>query len=92
MVEIGRVEEPDDVDELKAMIERHSQLTGSTVAQAILDKWSATLPKFVKVLPKDYKRVLEAERRVRAQGLSGEEATMAAFLENIKDLSRVSGN
>ncbi len=92
MVEIGRVEEPDDIDELKAMIEKHAKYTSSTVAQKILDKWSETLPHFVKVLPKDYKRVLEAERRVRAQGLSGEEATMAAFQENIKDLSRVSGN
>jgi glutamate synthase (NADPH/NADH) large chain len=50
------------------------------------------LSKFVKVLPKDYKRVLEAEKRVRAQGLSGDEAVMAAFQENIKDVARVGGN
>ena len=92
MVEIGRVEEAEDIDELKKMIERHAQYTGSEVAQEVLEEWERTLPRFVKVLPKDYKRVLDAEKRVRAQGLSGEEATMAAFLENIKDLSRVSGN
>jgi len=92
MVELGHVEDAEDVAELKGMIERHAKYTGSTVAEKILDQWSHVLSKFVKVMPKDYKRVLEAEKRVRAQGLSGEEATMAAFLENIKDLSRVSGN
>ena len=92
MVELGRVDDPAEVAELKAMIERHAQYTGSTLAHKILDQWSNALPKFVKVMPKDFKRVLEAEARVRAQGLSGEEATMAAFLENIKDVARVGGN
>ncbi len=92
MVERLRVEDSEEAADLKQMIERHAQYTGSTVAQSVLDKWTDLLPKFVKVMPKDFKRVLEAEKRVRAQGLSGEEATMAAFLENIKDLSRVGGN
>jgi glutamate synthase (ferredoxin) len=48
--------------------------------------------KFVKVMPKDYKRALEAMARVQAMGLSGDEAVMAAFEENKKDLSRVGGN
>ncbi|OGR90075.1 MAG: glutamate synthase subunit alpha [Elusimicrobia bacterium RIFCSPLOWO2_01_FULL_59_12] len=92
MVELTRLEDAEEIAEIKKLIERHAQYTGSTVAQNVLDNWSSILPKFIKVLPKDYKRVLEAEKRVRAQGLSGEEATMAAFQENIKDLSRVSGN
>jgi glutamate synthase (ferredoxin) len=50
------------------------------------------LSKFVKVIPKDYKRVLEAEKRVRAQGLSGDDAVMAAFKENVSDVARVGGN
>ena len=58
----------------------------------ILGKWSEAVAKFVKVLPKDYKRALEAEKRVRATGLSGDEAEMAAFQENMKDLARVGGN
>jgi glutamate synthase (ferredoxin) len=48
--------------------------------------------KFVKVLPKDYKRVLMAMDRVIASGLSGDEAVMAAFEENARDLARVGGN
>ena len=42
------------------------------------------LTRFVKVMPKDYKRMLEAIRRIEADGLSGEEAIMAAFDENMQ--------
>jgi glutamate synthase (ferredoxin) len=44
------------------------------------------------VLPKDYKRVLDAVARVEAQGLSGEAAVMAAFQSNKSDAARVGGN
>jgi glutamate synthase (ferredoxin) len=62
MVELNRLEDTEEIAELKKLIERHAQYTGSTVAQQVLDGWSAMLPKFVKVMPKDYKRVLEAEK------------------------------
>jgi glutamate synthase (ferredoxin) len=42
------------------------------------------VPKFVKVMPQDYKRVLTSLKKVQSQGLSGEEAIMAAFEENVK--------
>ncbi len=48
-------------------------------------------PKFVKVLPKDYKRVLQSMKKVQSQGLSGDQAIMAAFEENIRDVARVGG-
>ena len=92
MVDLEPLEEPEEVEEVRRMIERHARYTGSTVAARILDEWSEMVPQFVKVFPKDYKRALEAEKRVRAQGLSGEEAAMAAFEENLKDLARVGGN
>jgi glutamate synthase (NADPH/NADH) large chain len=41
------------------MIQKHEQYTGSGVARQILDNWSSELHKFVKVMPTDYKRVLE---------------------------------
>jgi len=47
---------------------------------------------FVRVMPKDYKRAIDAYKRVLQQGLSGDAAEMAAFQENMKDLSRVGGN
>jgi glutamate synthase (ferredoxin) len=92
MVELTAVSDPEEIQELKIMVERHAQYTHSQVAERLLSSWNAMLSKFVKVLPKDYKRVLEAEKRVRAQGLSGDEAVMAAFQDNIKDMARVGGN
>jgi glutamate synthase (ferredoxin) len=57
----------------------------------ILTEWESMAPKFVKVMPKDYKRMLASIRRVTDAGLSGEEALMAAFNENAKDVARVGG-
>ena len=68
------------------------QYTGSEHAKAILAAWETKLPKFVRVIPKDYKRVLACLKRAHDQGLSGDEAIMAAFEENARDLSRVGGN
>jgi len=50
------------------LIARHVELTGSTYAAKILDDWIALQPKFVKIMPKDYKRVLAAHARARAEG------------------------
>jgi glutamate synthase (ferredoxin) len=92
MVDLERVENAEEIAELKAMISRHAELTGSTRAAEVLAAWDQSLAKFVKVLPKDYKRVLMAMDRVIASGLSGDEAVMAAFEENARDLARVGGN
>jgi len=54
--------EYDDINILKELIENHYKFTKSTVARAILDNWKTALPKFIKVMPKDYKRVLLAEK------------------------------
>ncbi len=67
----GRVEIKHSLDQndqriLRTLIARHARFTGSTVAQRILDDWAAYLPKFVKVMPLEYRRALaelEAERR-----------------------------
>ncbi|HOS94584.1 MAG TPA: hypothetical protein PLQ54_14785 [Armatimonadota bacterium] len=48
--------------------------------------------RFVKVYPKDYRRAQEAMARIEAMGLSGDEAVMAAFEENKRDVARVSGS
>ncbi len=92
MVAVEKVESAREVAELKELVEKHQALTGSTRAKAILGAWEAYLPKFVKVMPKDYKRMLACIERAQAQGLTGDEAIMAAFEENARDLSRVGGN
>ena len=47
-----------DAERLRQLIANHARLTGSTKAQAILDDWDATLPKFRKVMPVEYRRAL----------------------------------
>jgi len=49
-----------DAQRLKGLIERHLHYTNSDVARRILDDWEATLPRFIKVMPVDYKQALEA--------------------------------
>ncbi|MBI3876519.1 MAG: hypothetical protein HY300_11310 [Verrucomicrobia bacterium] len=49
------------------------------------------MPKFVKVMPKDYKRVLQAIKKAQEAGLTGDDALNAAFEENSKDAARVGG-
>ncbi len=62
-VDLVAVEEPEDVQQLKALIEEHFRSTQSSVAKKVLDEWEETLPKFVKVYPTDYRRVLEAHKQ-----------------------------
>jgi glutamate synthase (ferredoxin) len=92
MVGLDPVQPGEEADFLKATIARHRDYTQSELAQDILDNWDATLPKFIKVMPKDYKRVLDALAKAQAEGLTGEEAINAAFEANSRDLSRVGGN
>ena len=91
-VVVGRVEDPKEAEELRALIEKHVKATGSRHAENILAAWPTKLPHFLRVIPKDYKRVLACLKRAHDQGLSGDEAIMAAFEENARDLSRVGGN
>ncbi|NOY43702.1 MAG: glutamate synthase subunit alpha [Planctomycetes bacterium] len=67
MVELEKVEDEDDVAELKQLIELHQNHTESTVAADLLDRWDETLPQFVKVMPTDYKRVLEEQKAKQQQ-------------------------
>jgi glutamate synthase domain-containing protein 3 len=77
---------------VRRMIERHLAHTGSDRARRVLDAWDEMVPKFVKIIPKDYKRMLACIARAQEQGLVGDEAIMAAFEQNARDLARVGGN
>ena len=59
MVELEPLEAEPDITEVRELIEKHLSFTGSTVAEAILDDWRRSVGQFVKVMPVDYKRVLE---------------------------------
>ncbi|HRA67697.1 MAG TPA: glutamate synthase-related protein, partial [Caldilinea sp.] len=92
MVELEPLQDADEIAAVKAMVQKHADLTNSELAWRVLIRWEEMLPQFIKVMPKDYKRVLEAFAQVQAQGLSGDEAVMAAFEQNKRDASRVGGN
>jgi glutamate synthase (NADPH/NADH) large chain len=62
MVELSLVEEKNDINELRDMITRHLNYTSSGKAKAILDDFAYYLPMFIKVIPYDYKRVMEEQK------------------------------
>jgi len=92
MVELERLEDAEEVARVRGLIERHRALTGSERARHVLENWQRLLPRFVAVVPKDFKRALASLKRAEAQGLTGEEAIMVAFEDNARDLARVGGN
>ena len=51
----------DDIGELAELIRQHHELTGSTIAIRVLEKWDQVMPQFVKVIPTDYQRVLNEQ-------------------------------
>ncbi|MBU6401424.1 MAG: glutamate synthase large subunit, partial [Verrucomicrobia bacterium] len=91
LVGLEKLEDPDETEEVWKLVQRHQAYTKSARAAKVLAEWEHLVPQFVKVMPKDYKRVLEALKKVKEQGLSGDQAIMAAFEENVRDVARVGG-
>lgn len=87
MVLLESVSDAQEEAELKEMIRRHVQYTDSAAGRRILEQWNEYLPKFVRIIPKDYKRMLEQIRRVESSGLQGEAALLAAFEANTRELT-----
>ncbi len=67
-----------DQDELRRFVTTHFVETGSAVAERLLANWAGTVEQFVKVMPMDYKRVLEAEAKALAEGSDPIAAIMEA--------------
>jgi glutamate synthase (NADPH/NADH) large chain len=91
MVQLYRLEDPSEIDLVKDLISRHQRYTNSRKAAKILLEWDQRLPRFVQVVPHDYKRVLDAQKAMRERGMSEEEAELAAFNLNAQDPSRIGG-
>ncbi|SDT02413.1 glutamate synthase large subunit [Actinopolymorpha singaporensis] len=77
MVELEPLTE-EDRDLVHSLVSAHQEETGSPVAESLLADWTATLDRFVKVMPKDYKRVLQARARAFAEGRDVDQAIMEA--------------
>jgi glutamate synthase domain-containing protein 3 len=58
MVDLEKLDDAEDLDLVRGLLERHREYTGSTVADAMLREWPGIAAKFVKVMPRDFKRVL----------------------------------
>ena len=73
--------EPLDAEDsfrVRALVERHGVETESAVAARLLEQWDTDVREFVKVMPRDYRRILDATRLAEAEGRSVDEAVMVA--------------
>jgi glutamate synthase (ferredoxin) len=90
-VALEKLEDPAEIEQIRLMIQRHAELVRSQRAFKVLALWEEMIPKFVKVMPKDYKRMIQAIATAEKAGLTGDQAVMAAFEANARDLARVGG-
>ena len=79
MVNIERITSKFDVNELKGMIEEHVACTNSEIGKEILDRFKEYLPKFKKIIPVDYERMLTMILQLEEQGMNSEQAKAEAF-------------
>jgi glutamate synthase (ferredoxin) len=91
MVDLLKLEDKEEIDSLYELIKKHADLTKSQKAFKVIALWEQSVPQFVKVLPRDYARVLKALKKAKDDGLVGDDALIAAFESNSKDAARVGG-
>ena len=73
------ITERHDAAELRGMIEAHVEATGSVWGREILEHFEDYLPRFKKIIPSDYKRMITAIGQMEEKGMSHEQATLEAF-------------
>lgn len=79
MVLMEKVENKTDREELKSIIEKHFEYTGSKKAESILANFDENLSKFKKIIPEDYKKLMGLTVMYEEQGMSREDAQIEAF-------------
>lgn len=84
MVSIDKITSKYDVLELKEMIKEHAAYTNSEKGKKILEHFEEYLPKFKKIIPKDYNRMLMKIVQMEEKGLSSEQAQIEAFYANTR--------
>lgn len=83
MVLMEKLESKNDRIELQKMLEKHVQYTGSQKAKTILDQFEEYLPKFKKIIPVDYKKMVALTADYMEQGMSNEQAQIEAFYASL---------
>ncbi len=91
MVDLQKLEDKEEIDSLYELIKKHADLTKSQKAFKVIALWEQTVPQFVKVMPRDYARVLKALKKAKDDGLVGDDALNAAFEANARDVARIGG-
>lgn len=84
MIAIDKVDNKYDEQELKTMIQKHVEATGSEKGKKILADFESYLPKFKKIIPNDYKRMMTLSAQLEEKGLSSEQAQIEAFYESMR--------
>ena len=85
MVSIEKLESKFDIQELKTMIEEHVEATGSERGRKILENFEEYLPKFKKIIPYDYKKMINLSAKLEKKGMSTQQAQMEAFYESFQN-------
>ena len=84
MVLMEKIENKVDKELLKELLEKHLAYTGSKKAKEILDDYDQYLPKFKKIIPEDYKKMVQMTAMFEEQGMDHEKAQIEAFYESFK--------
>ena len=84
MISIEKLEEKYDILELKTMLEEHLKYTGSSCAARILEDFEKYIPRFKKIIPYDYKKMVTLASKLEENGMNAEQAQMEAFYENFQ--------
>ena len=92
MVESSNLVDNKEIEWLKNVIRQHFENTDSKIAKIIISDLDNEVKKFVRVIPRDYKRMNDAIEEAVVSGMSIQEARMKAFYENATQESRISGN
>ncbi|WP_272908708.1 glutamate synthase large subunit [Nitrospina gracilis] len=70
LVDLVAFEEEEDLERVQTLIREHLEYTGSAVAKRVLDNWDKMIPKFIKVYPRDYRRVVEERKQAMLEGVA----------------------
>ncbi len=81
MVSLAGFADEAETEFVKDLVFRHFELTGSNRAEEILGNWEANLPRFVRVIPNDYQRVIESQKAFISEGLSKRRSRTSGILQ-----------
>ncbi|GGE37430.1 glutamate synthase [NADPH] large chain [Pullulanibacillus camelliae] len=79
LILIEALEDQEEIAKVKGMIERHVLYTNSSIGSEVLEHWEQTVHKIRKIIPSDYKEMLQSIEEAKAAGLRGKAAIMTAF-------------